>query len=345
MKTGCHQRIERGALQTAWTGLLLLALLGWVNPASALDETTRSTLRKMSADGVAAYQAEDYATAVEKLNKAWNILQTAPLGLWSGRALEKTGRLVEASERYLAAERAALDPGGDKAAQEAAREDAREAYQGIQSRIPMLTVELDGEGADSATLTIDGRSIRTEFVGAPVAVDPGEVEVVGTLGQQVKKLSVRLAEGEKKSVKLTFTAEIGAAGATPEASATKQNASAPSPETDSRSGGGGKGQRIAGWTGIGLGGAGLILGGVTGGILLAKWSQLDCGQASQMCNAGPEETEPLNTLRTVASIGFIAGGVLAGAGITLLLTAPSKEKAVAVKPYFTGDTLGITGTF
>lgn len=323
-----------------WAALVLLGGLGWVHAASALDETTRSTLRKMSADGVAAYQAEDYKTAVEKLNKAWGILQTAPLGLWSGRALEKSGRLVEASERYLAAERAALDPGGDKATQEAARVEAREAYQAIQERVPMLTVEVDGAESSEVALTIGGRSILTDFVGAPVAVDPGEVEVVATWGDQVKKLSIRIAEGEKKSVKLTF-----AAGATSDGTA-EPSVTSREPEADeTRPSSGASWQRVAGWSGIGLGGAGLILGGVTGGIVMSKWSEFGCDQTTQVCNASDDQVATLNTLRTVSTIGFIAGGVLAAAGVTLLLTAPTKEKSVALRPYFTGDSVGFSGTF
>lgn len=343
MQTGYRKRGRSSGARRALGALLLVGLNGWAAPASALDETTRSTLRKMSADGVAAYQAEDYKTAVEKLNKAWGILQTAPLGLWSGRALEKSGRLVEASERYLAAERAALDPGGDKAAQEAARVEAREAYQAIRERVPMLTVEVEGAESSEVTLTIGGRSILADFVGAPVAVDPGEVEVVGTLGEQVKKLSVRIDEGERKSVKLTFAPGEGGAATT----TTTTGAQAHEPEADEQrtSGGGPSWQRIAGWSGIGLGGAGLILGGVTGGIVMSKWSELGCDSATQVCNADDDEVARLNTLRTVSTIGFIAGGVLAAAGVTLLVTAPKKETSVAIRPYFTGDSVGFTGSF
>src|SRR5688572_10139010 len=94
----------------------VLLVLGQARLAFAIDETTRVLLRKLSSDGVAAHEGGDYEHAVEKLEKAWSILQTPPLGLWSGRALEKLGRLVEASERYMAAKRAPIDTGGDGSA-------------------------------------------------------------------------------------------------------------------------------------------------------------------------------------------------------------------------------------
>jgi len=340
------QGVRRHGIEGWLARLLAFALcLSWAGHASALDEAARSTLRQMSDDGAAAYQAEDYKTALEKLNRAWGILQTAPLGLWSGRALEKNGRLVEASERYLAAVRAPVDAGGDLAAQEAARTEADEAYHAIKPRIPLLTVRIEGSAPSEVELTVGGRPILADFIGEPLAVDPGEVLVVGTRGDQVQKATVKLGEGQIGAVTLSFgsTASPQAGPAEPDGAAAPPQEAPPQDAGPTSKGPGW--QRAAGWTGVGLGGAGIILGGVTGGILLSKWSELDCGQASQMCNANGDQTAGLNSLRTVSTIGFIAGGVLAAAGVTLLITAPAKEKVARVRPYFTGDTLGLVGAF
>jgi hypothetical protein len=332
----CRRRVTRSC-SAALALAVCLASVSWVVPGHALDGATRSTLRQMSADGVTAYQAADYDTALEKLNRAWGILQTAPLGLWSGRALEKTGRLVEASERYLAAVRAPVDAGGDLAAQEAARKEADEAYHAIKPRIPTLTVYIEGSEPVEIELTVGGRAILVDFIGELLAVDPGEVVVVGARGNQVQNAKVSVVEGQAGTVTLTFDPD-----AEPQPDATEPQ---PTPADEGSTSTGPAWQKVAGWTGVGLGGAGLVLGGVTGGILFSKWSELDCGQTSQMCNANADETGNLNTLRTVSTIGFIAGGVLAAVGVTLLVTAPRKERTAWVRPYFAGDTLGFAGAF
>jgi len=318
--------------------------IGQVAPAFAIDETTRVLLRKLSSDGVAAYQDGDYQRAVEKLEKAWSILQTAPLGLWSGRALEKAGRLVEASERYMAAKRAPLDRGGDRDAQESARAEAEAAYEAVQPRVPTITLQFTGAQATELTVVVAGKTILPDFVGLPVPVDPGTVDVSAQRGTEpAVTTQVSLREGDHEVVTLDFRA-AGAEGGAASAQAEGENAPADTGPSDA---GARKGswQPVAGWIGVGLGGASLILGGITGGMVLSKWQELGCGDGAPLCDAGPDETAPINDLRTVSTIGFIAGGVLAAAGITLLLTAPKKPREVALRPYFGFDSVGITGTF
>src|SRR5688500_19688537 len=84
-------------------GLALLAALLTAGPllGQAADESTRTAARALGTAGVEAYQANDFATATDKLEKAYGILRAPSLGLWSGRALVKVGKLVEAADRFL----------------------------------------------------------------------------------------------------------------------------------------------------------------------------------------------------------------------------------------------------
>ena len=50
-------------------------------------------------------QEQRYDAASEKLERAYSVLRVPSIALWSARALEKGGKLVEASERYLEATR------------------------------------------------------------------------------------------------------------------------------------------------------------------------------------------------------------------------------------------------
>jgi len=332
--TGAGTRLRRGRVVLA---VLALALaFGRATPAFAIDETTRVLLRQVSTEGVHAYQEGNYELAVQKLEKAWSIMPTAPIGLWSGRALEKSGRLVEASGRYLAAKRAPLDPDGERDTQEAARAEASEAYQALQARIPAVTVKVSGADPSELELTVAGKNLLVDFIGLPVPVDPGKVEVTArTSSGKKKSVFIVLAEGDKQEVTLDLGEVAAPAAVTPTAS------DAPDASPHAK----GSWQPVAGWIGIGLGGAGLIFGTVTGAVVLAKYNELGCGASDGLCDADESQTKPVNDLRPLSTIGFVAGGVLMAAGVTLLVTAPKAERQATIRPYWTVDSVGVVGTF
>ena len=72
----------------------------------------------------------------------------------------KTGRLVEASELYLKAQR--LIPAPDwPEVQLKSQKDAKEARTHLLPRIPRLTVNLEGASAKDVELRLDGKVIAT----------------------------------------------------------------------------------------------------------------------------------------------------------------------------------------
>lgn len=75
---------------------------------------------------------------------------------------------------------------------------------------------------------------------------------------------------------------------------------------------------------MGVGAAGLILGGVMGGLAIGKHDDLDTACPAGQCPADQQDNlDSYRTLGTVSTIGFIAGGVLAATGLVLVLVAPS----------------------
>jgi hypothetical protein len=50
-------------------------------------------------------------------------------------------------------------------------------------------------------------------------------------------------------------------------------------------------------------------------------------------------------MRTVSTIGFIAGGVFAATGVTLLLTAPKQQSGPRVGLFLTPTGASLTGGF
>jgi hypothetical protein len=108
--------------------------------------------------------------------------------------------------------------------------------------------------------------------------------------------------------------------------------------------GGGSSRRTIGFIGIGVGAAGVALGGIAGGIAVSKKGDLEgkCGSSLACGSAYAGDVSSYNTARTISSVGFIAGGVLVAAGAVLVFTAPKKAPVAA---YVGPASAGIGGEF
>ena len=112
----------------------------------------------------------------------------------------------------------------------------------------------------------------------------------------------------------------------------------------------GAANRTAGIIGIGLGVVGLGLGAVTGLMASGKKGDLDasCGPGLQCGPAFHDDADSYNGLRTLSTVGFIAGAVAGAAGAVLLLTAPSgsaSKASTGVTPWVGAGSAGVTGRF
>jgi len=286
----------------------------------AVDSSTRASARQLGYEGIQDYQREDYRAATDKLERAYKMLKAPSLALWSARALEKSGKFVEAAERYLEATRLPDDVGGEADVQQKSRDEARQDRDLLLPRIPSLVIQIQGAKPDDVALSIRGEDVPSAVVGSARPTNPGDAVIEGRVGDQVVKEKVVLMEGERKSVTLVFQPVVAQAAA-PE----PKPESATAPEDAKQRG---SWQRPVGWVGVGLGGAGLALGIIAGSIALG--SQPDCPDGICGSSVTDSEMSSYNTLLDLSSVGFIAGGVLAAAGVTLLVTAPKPERAAIV---------------
>lgn len=325
---------------------LTLAWLACTSPAHAVDSAERSAARQLAQQGVEAYQAEDYGKALDKLERAYQTLPTPVLALWCARTLEKLGRWVEASELYLQATRIAIDRQGDAQVQEDARKEAAVARERLAKRIPVLVVELEGAAKD-AEVRVGERVLGAALIGADLPTDPGLVHITARSGEQTVEREVRLSEGERKVVSLTF--EPGA-----EATATEATKPAPAAATTTTpvddNGRKGSWQKPTGWIAIGLGAASIGVGAGFGFDAIAKNDASDphC-DAMDFCD--PTGTDLRNSGLTSAAIStttIAVGSALAAFGVVLLLTGPRGEKATSslhLAPTLGGAGLSWRGEF
>ncbi|HVY26077.1 MAG TPA: hypothetical protein VHB79_05970 [Polyangiaceae bacterium] len=308
--------------------------------AQSTEKAERTAARALGTAGVEAYQEGDYAAASDKLEKAFQILKVPSLGLWSARALEKRGQLVEALNRYLEAQSIQV-PAGEVAVQQSARKDAEREGEALKVRVPRLVIELTGAEPSEITLTIDGQTVASSVVGQPRLVNTGPHRVEAMLGARHANGEASCVEGQQCSVSLDLTPP-----AKPVAQTVSSKALSASP-ADSRTDGGRSWQPTLGWVAVGAGVAGVAVGGFFGFKAMSERKSLDDSGLCVGDRCPPslqDSADRLGTYRTVSTVGFVAGGVLAAAGITLLVTAPSRHRETAL--FYVGPgSAGIRGSF
>ena len=95
----------------------------------------------------------------------------------------------------------------------------------------------------------------------------------------------------------------------------------------------GKTQRILGYTGLGLAGATAVAGGVFGVLAMTKKNDADplCRTDTTCTSAGASLISSAQTFATLSTVFFVAAGVSALEGITLLVTAPRRAPPPAAQ--------------
>jgi hypothetical protein len=186
---------------------------------------------------------------------------------------------------------------------------------------------------------IDGVPLPATLIGLPARANPGHHVVVANAKTEEGRQEIDLREGERKEITIELVSRgVDHENVTPDTPVAKDTV---------KSGGGGA--RTAGFIMLGVGGASLITGGITG--VLTFTTQSDLAQKCPNHICGPESHDELsmgNTLGLVSTITLIGGGVLATAGIIMVIVGkPSapKEEHARVVPWIGPGSLGLSGTF
>jgi hypothetical protein len=110
---------------------------------------------------------------------------------------------------------------------------------------------------------------------------------------------------------------------------------------------------------LGVGGAGMVVGGITGFLALGKKSDLE-GCVNERCPTNQKSTlSSAKSMATASTVGFTIGFVGVGVGVVLLLTGAGSGNAaldkpqlakhepgdVKVEPWLGSDAAGFQGTF
>ncbi len=224
-------------------------------------------------------------------------------------------------------------------------EECSRRMEQLTPSIPTIVFEAKdsaGRELSAVTVTMDGEVVTDHLDGTALTLDPGTHQFTfEAAGMPATSETLLLREGDKSR---QIPVVIGAP-ATP-LPATVISAPPPEASLPTPVGQAGHGRRVLGVVAGSLGLAGLAVGGIFGGLTISSWSSVNgaCPSHAGCSTQVLDDHSNAVTFGTVSDVGFIAGGVLLAAGLTLYLTAP-KPSSPTVGLEVTPGKVGIAGRF
>ncbi len=279
--------------------------------------------RDLGGQGQAAFEAGNFAEAEKLFKAATRLYSAAPtLTLGLARSQAKLGKFLSAQEAYNKIIREWGNVSSPPPAFKDALEAARAEIGAVSGRAGSATIVV--EGAPKPQVTIDGDTIPPAALGLKRPVDPGHHVVRAQAeGYKPAETTINVAEGQSVEAKLTLQKEESAAPAPGDTT------TAPGSDTGVTAEPGGKSNKTLAFVAFGVGGAGLVVGAITGLMAMGKHSDLEKACGGETCPATEQDNvDSYKTMGTISTVGFIVAGVGAAAGAILWLTAP-KETTTA----------------
>jgi hypothetical protein len=315
--------------------LPLIAFLLLAAPAAAqVSDADRATARMLAQQGQEALESQDWAVAAERFARADALVHAPTLMLGQARAEVGRGRWIAALELYSRILREGV-PAGSPAPWGKALQDAQKELAAFEPRVPAAVIELKGAGAATAKVSIDGTPVPAAAIGVNRPVDPGK-RTLRAEAEGYAPVEVVMTFTERKVEKVTLQIDQ------PRATPSDASPPAPPPAAPQSSP-----LKTIGFVGIGVGGAGLIMGAVTGAMALSKHGQLAQTCPNGHCTGQQSAIDSYNLVGNLSTAGFVAGGILAATGVVLVIVAPKDPapKQAWLAPTIGAGYAGLQGMF
>lgn len=278
-----------------------ISLLGAALAASAVMASCPSTASAQTAaalfkQGRELAEKKQWAQACPLFAEAHRLEPKAVgLSLNLAECYKNIGKWASAWEAYNEAEFLAKKDNDSERATFAHSEAAA-----LEPRLPKLRIN----AKDTPGLSIhrDDKDVAKGLWGADIPVDPGEHKIEATApGYSVWTTTIKIAEKDAQVIEIP---------------ALVKETAPPGPST-----GPSPALRPAAIAAGGVGVAGLILGGVMGGLAMSAKSSLDTACPNKACNdaASQDKLASAKTKALVSTIGFSAGGAALATGVVLFV--------------------------
>lgn len=306
----------------------------------------RALARSLATEGREAYNAGDYARAIDRFRQAYALVPAPTIAIYEARALERSGRLVEARDAYVRTTHASVDPRSPEQFHRAIVE-ANAELASLSPKIPKLVVVWTGSAAPESnpTLTLDGEPLTLSALGTEIPLNPGNHRVaLRTRSGEEKVREVSLGEGETRRV--DFRMDVAA----PTMAATLQRSSGSGHDLGRTDGSRPGTRRTAAYIAFGVGAAGLGTGIVTGLMAASERAAADSQCPDHVCtqgSAGEDALDSFRVLRTVSTTAYVVGavGVVTGVVILVFPSGDANRTTRSVQPWIGASSVGVRGVF
>jgi hypothetical protein len=326
-------RRVRLVLAAAALGTLFATSSAKAEPSAGDRETARSLMQE-------ARELRDKGhlqDALKRFKAADDLMRVPTTGLELARTQAAMGLLLEARDTIANIRKMPSSPSDPEPFKDA-RAKMEELDNTLESKIPALTIVVQGAGpGETPTVVVDGAPLAAAVTGLPRRVNTGRHTVVVKTATMQGEQTVDVKEGEQKEVQVTLTAANNAQATPSEGEQTPAQPEHPGEPSGPTS----HSPTVLTFVGIGVGGAGIIAGAITGLLSMSKTSSLksEC-LAGNHCTSGHglSDYNSAGTLATISDIGFIAGGVGAAVAVVSLIighpasTAPAGESTPEGQP-------------
>jgi hypothetical protein len=309
----------RTALRVALIGAVLaIAGVAAAEPTTAERETARSLMD----EGDSFRQAGDFARALERYQAADAIMHVPTTGLEVARAQAKLARLVDACTSAIGVANSA-PASGEPIVFAQARAAAQVLVEQLRPRVPSLTLQVEPIGV-AYELRFDGVLVPDDAHSLPYKLDPGQhVVLVQAPGYRPFTERIALAESQRIERRIRLIASAPPPRLTPPPTAASEP---PRPEPaatvrakptlDPNTAG-----RARGYVALGIGGAVLVAGVVTGIVAVSMSEDAKEQCAGERCppSAAPS-IDRANTMANVSNVTLPLGALGIAYGLFELLT-------------------------
>ena len=324
----------RSSLLTHWVlrSSLVLGTLGPIALTASnaradtpVDSDAIKRAREQFSQALSLQTGGDWAGALALLKEVAVVKSTPQVRFNIAICEERLGRLVAAMGDY---ELAATDAQAERSEQVGQEVDVR--LEALKARVPRVVVRR-GEGADSATISLDGVSLGDSVLNVPMPADPGpHVVEAKALGFRPFKQSFRVTEQQTATILVKLDA--GPVAPEPPAIAPGQRATS-------------HGTRTIGFV-MGGGGIASLIGSGTFFILRHNSiGNLDnqCGADRQACpNSARTAVDHGKLYTTLGNVGLVVGAVGLGVGAALVIAGSNspEQASLSVAPGAVGANAG-----
>jgi hypothetical protein len=353
------QRARSVVRAGGWAVILAVApLVPAVAQAQSAEDI--NTARTLGHEGEDALDKKDYRTAEDRFSRADKLFHAPTLLLGLARAFAGEQKYVAAEEAY---NRILRENNTSSPAFQKALEDARREIQDVAPKIAgvVITVAAAG-GGDVANpkVMLDDKAINAAALGARRSVDPGDHVVrVNADGFKPGEAHFTATPGGTTNAPITLerdtssppplppsTGNTGAADTgAPNTGSTGPNTSTGAVDVGTSHGG----NRTLAYVALGVGGALLATGVVTGILALGKHSSLNTACPGGTCTPDQQSNiDSYHTMGLISTIGFIGGAVVGGVGAYLFFTSGStsaQPQKAGVVPFVGPGSVGAYGRF